>query len=99
MAWMNNKKTSFGSQGGLAKAFENQTQSIGRMPGPAMKLHPITMKPQAVVPLGQAKPNTSVGSGANAGMIGSAGRQSPAQHASVEKAAQASAAKRRKGLL
>jgi hypothetical protein len=99
MAWMNNKKTSFGSQGGLMKAFEGQTQSIGRMPGPAMKLHPLTMKPQATMPLGQAKPNTSAGSGPNAGMIGSAGRQSPAQHAAVEKAAMASASKRKKGLL
>lgn len=101
MAWMSKKGNgSFGSQGGLEKAFMNQTQSIGRMPGPAMKLHPATMKPTSPMPkIGGTFSDFGSTKGTGAGLPptpSSKSGQSPAQHAAVEKAAQASAAKRRK---
>jgi hypothetical protein len=87
MAWGN--KTSFGALGNLAQSFEKQPQNAGNMPAPAMNLHPGTLKPQRGM--------TGYGTGPGLPPVPSAKTtQSPKQHMAVEKAAQASAGKRRK---
>ncbi len=81
----------------LADAFGKQPNSIGNMHGKAMGLHAKTMKP--VVGIG-VPPGATKGNGPGMGnpMAGALGKsvQSPAQHDAVEKAARASANKRRK---
>jgi hypothetical protein len=104
MAW----KKSMNGLGALHDAFAKQPSTIGRMGAPAVKLAPGTMMPRsplanAVEPKGSAgmdlRSSTNLPKSPLASMTGSGGMQSPAQHMAVEKAARASAAKRKKGLL
>ncbi len=81
----------------LADSFGSQSNSVGHMHAPAMGLHKTTMKP--VVSLGIKAPATKGNApGLGNPMAGALGKsvQSPAQHMAVEKAAKASANKRRK---
>jgi hypothetical protein len=84
---------SFGSQGSLEKAFAKQPNSVGNMHAPAMGLHQTTMAPTKGI---GASLGATFGTPAGLPPTPSSAKQSPKQHIAVEKAAQASAAKRRK---
>lgn len=76
-----------GNFGRLHNAFARQPATMGNMHAPSSELHPDTMLPLQ-----------KFGSGMASGLSGKGTSvQSPAQHQAVEKAAQASAAKRKKG--
>ena len=94
MAWM--KKGSGNPFEGLADAFGKMPNSVGNMHGPAKMLHPDTMKPRGnPTDFGATKGNAGGLGNPMAGAL-TKGVQSPAQHEAVEKAAKASAQKRRK---
>lgn len=93
MAGMKGYKNPFD---GLADSFGKMPNSVGNMHGPARMLHPETMKPRGIpVDHGATKGNVGGLGNPMSGAL-SRGMQSPAQHEAVEKAARASAAKRRK---
>ncbi len=79
--------------GALETAFMNQPNSVGNMHAPARSLHQKTMAPTK--PTGASK-GATFGTPAGLPPTPSSAKQSPAQHAAVVKAGQASGAKRRK---
>ena len=96
MAWM--KKGQGNPFGALADKFGSLPNSVGNMHAPSSTLHPDTMKPRGTATdYGATKGNPGGLGNPMAGAL-TKGTQSPAQHQAVEKAARASANKRRKTL-